>query len=261
MSQTDDLVLRLRSGDPDAQVGAALDLMSAGNHDGLPELIALTHSPDVAVRATAARALGELGTSDTEAAGRALLALAGDPEALVRSEAVDALGILGYVPAAEAVGRALSDVDALVRASAAETAGDLGDLTVVPALERALDDPDQAVRAYAADSLGRLGADDLLERLRERASSDPSARVRAELHGARHRLGAPDALDALATLLAQAGDEDADALLNVVADLAERSPSARLTDGASVRDALEQLADRLPRVRPHVDQIVALLTS
>lgn len=261
MSKTDDHVRRLRSGDPDAQVAAALDLLQERSREGLPELIALTNSPDVAVRSTAARVLGVLGSRDRDPAGRALLGLIGDSDPLVRSEAIDALGALRYRPAAEAVGGALVDAEPLVRASAAETAGDLGNPAVIPGLELALADEDDAVRAYAANSLGRLGTPELLERLNQRERSEQAPRVKAELLAARYRLGAQADLTPLLELLTEANEDDADALLNAVADLALRPPVAAFEDAAAVRKALHRLADRLPSLRAQVKQITARLSD
>jgi HEAT repeat protein len=259
MPETDDHIHRLRSGDPDAQVGAALDLLQARSREGLPELIELTRSPDVAVRSTVARVLGVLGSRDRDPAGRALLALVGDADPLVRSEAIDALGVLRYRPAAEAVRGALADPEPLVRASAAETAGDLGDAAVISDLERALADDDEAVRAYAANSLGRLGTSELLERLEQIDLSEQAPRVEAELLAARYRLGAEADLPRLLELLAEASEEDADAMLNAVADLALRPPAASFDDSAAVREALERLGDRIPGLRPQVERIAASL--
>jgi HEAT repeat protein len=259
MSASEDIVRRLRSANPDVQVGAIVDMMQAGDAAGLPELVALTASPDVAIRATAARALGELG--DADPAGRALLSLVEDLDPLVRAEAIDALGVLRYAPAAQAVARALHDVQPLVRASAAETAGDLGDATVIPELERALSDDDEAVRGYAASSLGRLGAPELDQRLREHLRTERSPRVQAELLVSRQRLGGLDDLGALATLLEDIDDGDADAVLGAVAELGPPPLQLAPSDAARLRDALERLADRLPRLRGQVAEIVAFLDA
>lgn len=96
-----------------------------------PDLEALVHDVDPAVRRRAALAIGRVGMAE----GVPLLkdALV-DPFADVRAEAAFALGLLGAPDAADALVAALDDADVLVRGRAAEGLGLIADQHREPAL-------------------------------------------------------------------------------------------------------------------------------
>ena len=221
----DALIERCRSGDPDAQIDAALRLRDLGAESAAADVARLLASPDAVVRETAASVLGVLGGGDRAAAGRALVTALGDREPLVRSGAADALGMLRVHDALPQLRHALSaDPEPLVRASAAESLGDLVDAAALPELVGALDDEDDAVRGYAANAIGLIGDAGALGELDAALAAGPSAAFKAELLGARHRLGAPGSRDDLLALAAAADADSADELSNLLEDLARTHP-------------------------------------
>lgn len=255
------LINNIASGDAAQQVAAAQELVDLAAYQAVPALIGMLSSTDVAVRFTAAGALGTLGVNDPATAGSALLRLLDDPEAIARSEAVDALGVLQYRPAIGPVKSLLAnDTEPLVRAAAAETLGDIGDSDVVPELDMALDDPDAAVRGYAANSIGVLGAAQLIPELEDYARAETSMSVRAELYGALYRLGAARYLNMMLELLASADQDLAVNILNVLADLAGReSQLIQPEEAALIRTYLATFAQRIPLLSSDADHVVAQL--
>ncbi len=110
-------------------------------------------SPDAAVRARAARALGRIGGAQArEPLGR----LAADSDPWVVAEALFDLGLVGPGEAAEAVRARLTYPSAPVRAAAVEALGRCDDDRWAPACAELLGDPDPAVQAEAFLALGRL---------------------------------------------------------------------------------------------------------
>lgn len=258
------LLADCRSGEPDRQVAAALDLRSARTPEAAPAVRELLRSPDAAVRATGARVLGAIADPSDELTARALLKALDDTESLVRAEATDALGAMGHTAAAPAVRRLVnSDPDPLVRAAAAETLGDLDDRAAVPELLVALADEDESVRAYAAASLGLVDGDSVDERLTEALEADQTTRVRAELLGARYRLGVADALDNLLTMLEQADEDTMETLLIVVDDLVTRPGQSHpdADDSNRIRAMLARVAKKYPPARSHAEAIATRLAG
>lgn len=257
------LLDQCRSGDPSQQVAAIHALLERKAYTAVSTLVGLLRSPDAVVRSTAAQALGHLGIHEPETVGPALLNLLVDPEVIVRSEAVDALGVLGYAPAVEAVKSVLrTDPEPLVRASAAETLGDLGDARALAEIELALHDVDDAVRAYAASSMGLLGTPPLLPKLQTYVEAEHSLTVKAELLGARYRLSAAEDLKQLLGLLDTADETLATVILNLLTDLTERKvPRTLAADAPHIRKALTALAQRIPMLHPHAEQIKAQIAK
>jgi HEAT repeat protein len=158
MSQPDIGTLRAdcRSGDPDKQLPALLELIKIHAESSLPDIIPLLSSPDEEVRAEAARAVGYLGSGQASSLGPLLLPLLSDSNELVRDEAVEALGLVIYPPASAALkGILRNDPSWMVRASVAEALGSYLDATVLHELEQVLHDGQEEaeVQAYAARSL------------------------------------------------------------------------------------------------------------
>ena len=110
-------------GDADQRVlPAVLEALAAGAVPELPELLlGRLEAPDVVVRSTAARLLGELRPSEAEAALTAAYdAAVPDASFLARAAIVEALGGYRGAVARETLRRALEDRDWVVRVRAAE---------------------------------------------------------------------------------------------------------------------------------------------
>jgi HEAT repeat protein len=141
-------------------------------------LAKLLASSLVAIRRSAAVALGELGS---KRATSFLLTASSDPEPAVRMSAIYAIGKLADRRGRERLLSVLNDAkeDARVRAAAAESLGSLGDSSVGPALLRHMGDPSPEVRLFCASALGELRDRRALRALR-RARHD---RGRVRVHG------------------------------------------------------------------------------
>ncbi len=250
-----------RSGDPVLQSETIMDLCREKVHAAVPTLLNLLASPDPAVRANAAYALGHLGSQDIQTVAAALVHLLADPDALVRSDAVDALGLLRYTAAIDPlIGMLHDDEDPVVRASVAEILGDFGEARALAALLQALNDPDESVRAFAACSIGLLGTPELLPKLQAQLKSEDNLKVRAELLTAGYRLGEKEHLQQLLDLLNNADESLATAILNMLEDLASRTvPWAILSDSTRINAALLAVGQRLPILRSHTQQIIERL--
>jgi HEAT repeat protein len=129
----------------------------------VPALAAALKDGAAEVRAAAAAALGELGSSGGKAVPELTRAL-GDGDLTVRWAAADALGQIG--PGAKAAVPALLEAfkseHASVRALAAQALGEIGRegdaKAAVPALVQGLRDPERQARRQAAWALAKLGA-------------------------------------------------------------------------------------------------------
>lgn len=257
------LLNQCRSSDPAQQVKAVHTLLELEADAAVPDITELLESPDAVVRSTAVRALGILGTKDSNRVGAALLSLVDDTEAIVRAEVMDTLGLLRYAPAVDIVKSKLRhDPDPLVRAAAAETLGDLEDAAASTELELALHDPDESVRAYAASSLGLLGTAQLLPSLQTYLEAEPAPSVKAEFYGARCRLGVADDCDLLVEMLDHADEDLATNLLNILHDLTERKvPTALAALAPRLRGSLSEVARRMPILSGDVEHLLARLTK
>ncbi len=141
----------------------------------LAPLMAALEDENDAVRAAAARSLGEQGTRSSVPT---LIRALHDPSWMVRAGAALALGQLsGDVPT-EPLALALKDTDASVRASAAWALGKLGERAPVEKLLAALEDPEWSVREAAALALGELG-ERVPAAVLEAAQADADRSVRA----------------------------------------------------------------------------------
>lgn len=257
------LMEQCASGDPKLQAPALQKLIDLKATSAVPVILEMLKSSDDMVRFCAAEALGYLGEAEIESVGSALTNLLADPEGLVRAEAVDSLGILGYRSARNPVqSLLLHDPDPLVRASAAETLGDLGDCHALEALKLAMEDFDQAVRSYSANSLGLLGTPELLPLLQAYLESEESLEVKAELLVAQYRLGKTAAITQLLSLLADADEDLATVILNVLTDLIERRlPSTIFTDAPNIDQVLTSVAQRFSLLTRHAQSLATKLTA
>ncbi len=124
-------------------------------------LLLALKDPDWMVRASGARALGNLEQASPEAMRGLLTALQNDEQWYVRYYAAEALGNLGSVPPEVVWGlvAALKDESGGVRDVAAEALGKLNEATpeVVWGLMAILKDDDQCVRSSVCWALSRLG--------------------------------------------------------------------------------------------------------
>jgi HEAT repeat protein len=133
--------------------------------EATPVLLEALGAGDPALRAAAARALGELGIEN--AGARLSMLVRTDAEIEPRRAAAYALGLIGHVPAVPdlvAVLRDSSEPSAL-RGMVAEALADIGDPTAISALTDALSDTSAEVRFWAVHALGRLGTSEVLEQL------------------------------------------------------------------------------------------------
>ncbi|HEY1354355.1 MAG TPA: HEAT repeat domain-containing protein [Ktedonobacteraceae bacterium] len=266
MSQPDIGALRAacRSGDPDQQLPALLELITIHDEASVPDIAALLTSPDEQVRAEAARAVGYLGSTQVASLGPQLVPLLNDADELVRDEATEALGLLVYPPASDALKGVLSnDPVWFVRASAAEALGNYQDASLLPLLEQVLHNPKEeaTVRAYAARSLGRIADAAYLPVLNARiAAGQQEPLVSAALLAAAYRLGGQEHLDPLLTLLRKASEEESWSLLNEVQDLVEeKQPATLAIDSPRIRAALEDVAQRWPLTAQQAHAISSVL--
>ena len=121
----------------------------------LNALIESLKTGDYYTRASAARALGELGGD--EAAGALIVAL-GDEDDWVQEYAADALGKLKYKPAIPPLGQLLASDYYKIRTAAAAALGHIGGDEARELLESLKDDSDSWVREAAASALRTLDA-------------------------------------------------------------------------------------------------------
>lgn len=262
MSQLDVGALRAacRSGDPDQQLPALLELITIHDEPSVSDIAPLLTSPDEQVRAEAARAVGYLGSTQAASLGPLLVPLLNDSDELVRDEATEALGLLIYPPARDALkGVLYNDPAWLVRASAAEALGNYQDVSLLPVLEQVLHNPKEetTVQAYAARSMGRIADAAYLPALNAMlAASQQEPQVRAALLAAAYRLGGQQHLDPLLTLLRKASEQESWSLLNEVQDLVEeKQPATLATDSPRIRAALQDVAKRWPLTAQQVNEI------
>ena len=143
-------------GDPATQVAGAAEagLLRAGK-SAEPALIAGLAAPKPAVRATAARLLGETGD---KAVAAPLVEALSDESSGVRVAAADALGALGDARAAAGpLAHALSDRSTEVRVAAAEAIGTLRIKSAAGKLVSLFGSSDAQVRKAAIRALEMLG--------------------------------------------------------------------------------------------------------
>ncbi|MFI6042585.1 HEAT repeat domain-containing protein [Nocardia sp. NPDC051321] len=250
-----------RSGDPERQVRALIEIIKLGDGTLLPDVFRLLDSTNTAVRGEAVRAIGYLGVEHVSEVGPVLLRLSTDPDDMVRDEAVEALGLVRYAPASKALIAILSNDESwIVRASAAEALGSYPGPESVRALERVVRDADEydEVKAYAANALGRYADENLLRLLHSLmsdADNDPS--VESALHLAAYRSGGQADVNWVLDHLAQADEEDTVRLLNWIEDLTRRPlPPTLAIDAPHIGAALTVAADRWPL---YARQVAAIL--
>lgn len=257
------LLDNLDSDEPNRQAVALMDLVDAQFYPAAPHIVRLLKSPEADIRADAAYALGYLGGDEADRYGAALMELLDDGEELVRCEAVEALGLLVYSPAVDNLKKLLrADSSSLVRASAAEALGQLGKSEALEVLEDSLRDADEdeSVRAYAANAIGLLHHPpeaQILGKLKNYLAVEGSLSVKSQLLGASYWLGAKDALSELLQLLANADENLATLILNILTDLTGRhSPSTLATDAANMSEVLRAIAHRFPILASHTEQLL-----
>ena len=170
------LVEKLRTGEEDDRVIAALALAWRGNRNALSALGLGLEDPVLRVRMACARALGEVG--EAQAAALLLSALERDPAPALRLALLSSLRRLQHPRGDEALlgalveGGAEAQLGALVALSQRPTASS------VPWLRPLLGAPDARVRALAVSLLERVGDACDLDRVRSLVDDD-NPRVRA----------------------------------------------------------------------------------
>ncbi len=121
----------------------------------LNTLIENLKAEDYYSRASAARALGELGGKEAIAA---LIEALGDEDDWVKEYAAEALGKLAHGPAVGPIGQLLKSDNYKIRSSAVAALGKIGGDEAVKMLEPLRDDSDSWVREIAISTLDRLAA-------------------------------------------------------------------------------------------------------
>lgn len=262
-SAVETLLDEVRSGDATRQVEALIELIKLHADTVVLELVPFLSSPDSDVREEVARALGFMGSAQREQVGPALLNALNDPDELARSEIAEALGLLAYAPAIEPLKSLLhNDPDWLVRASVAESLGNFEDQALLADLEQALADQEEPVAAYAASSLGLIATPDYLPALEALSAAEARPMVKSRLVEASYRLGGKDSLQQLLDLLDTVDEDAAPGILNSIQFLIQQKPPASLrADAPRLRQALNNLARRLPFWQAHVEEILEELTK
>lgn len=217
------------------------------------EVRSVLASPEAAVRAGAASALGALGRADDVAR---LLAAAGDADAAVREAAAEALAVLPGEGVDQAVLRAAAEGPPAQRAAALEAAAARQSQGLALLLDRCLADPGDGVRLAAIRVCGRGGDGSVFPRLTAVLAAERAPALRAEAERALIALGRrlPDEaarVDPIAGALASPGTapEAAAALLRVLGALGGERALAVVRDCAAhgapaIQDAaLRVLAD------------------
>lgn len=172
--------------------GSRVDVDALHGARDVPRLITSLHDPDDGVADRAARALGDLRSTD------AIPALADAVRTRRSGGAVWALTQFDDPRLVEPLIAALRHPDATARALSAGKLADLAAADAVPALIAVLqDDRDAHVREEAARALGLLGDPAAVDPLLAALRSDRGAPVREEAAAALGRLGDPRAVSPL----------------------------------------------------------------
>jgi HEAT repeat protein len=131
---------------------------------GLPALVSALDSRSERLQASAARSLGELGSSEATVPLIALIRRSADWG--VRAQAVEALGRIGSPVAIDPLIAALKDTKQMVRLAAVEALGRYKDPRAISALVSSLEDPRWIVRSRAADVVADTGGEEELDALK-----------------------------------------------------------------------------------------------
>jgi len=220
-------------------------------------LISRLTSRDPDARYQAAGCLGDLGDP---AAVTPLAALLKDEESGVRWKAVEALGKMGS-PAVGPLTESLQSPDPDVRWMAAVALGDIGDPAAIPALMGALEDPDTYVRSRAALALAAIGKParaGLIARLR-----DGNERVRWGAALALGSIGGESAVAALIGALRDPEEEVRERARGALGDIGDAAVPPLIEAFATDDDGLRrEAAAALGLVgRPAIAPLTAALGS
>ena len=169
-----------------------------------------------------------------------LKAAAASPEPAVRARGALALGRIGDERAVESLRALVGDPAAPVREQAAFAAGILGEASLSPALQALLADPDGSVAARSAWAIGMLGQVEGEQALVVAVQQADSPRRRAALLRGLWRFGDASAAAAAAPFAADADPQVRTAALYVLARRPQASSLELLT--AALTDADPQTA-------------------
>jgi HEAT repeat protein len=233
--------LKLPDAEDRATAARAMGQIGASAREAAPALVAALNDQHGDVRGSAATALGSIRPVAKEVV-HALLSSLEDQDARVRSSAATALGRI-RLAAKEVVHALLSlleDHDPGVRSAAAAALGNIGPEAeeVAPALLSLLEDQDARVRSSAVDALSKveLMIDEVVPRFMA-ALNDQSARVRISAIGALSKAGllTDGVVSALVTALK---DQDRFVRLSAVSALGHIGPEAVETSGQTGPEAM-----------------------
>jgi cyclophilin family peptidyl-prolyl cis-trans isomerase/HEAT repeat protein len=165
------------SGVDDARIGKLARILRAADRRVVDDdLRALMADGDPSVRATAARALGQVSDPSTVPD---LVKAASDPVPEVRASAAHAMGLIAGPSTGEVLVRLAADTEPQVRAATAEALGRIHDASGASTVRSLLDDAEMPVRAASALASWKFAEGDLfLDALIANFSSVDS-RVRA----------------------------------------------------------------------------------
>jgi HEAT repeat protein len=151
-----------------------IPVIEHGLQASAPEIVILLKDSDLALRNSAAVALGYLAAKETVPP---IVELLEDRRADVRWAAVEALGNMRVKEPVPQVVRLLKDSDGLVRGVAARALGKMGAKETAPEIVKLLKDSDAQVRSAAIQELGYLDANETVHEI-VKGLQDSEANVR-----------------------------------------------------------------------------------
>ena len=187
------LVRMGKSSNPAVRARAARELGETGSHLAVDELIALLNDSDRNVRREAVQSLSRIGA---EEAVNPLLECVGNPSSDIAEEAVEALGAVPSSLSLNILVTLLHDERPGIRRSAILALDRIGDRRAETALEALLEhERDPAIIQSALETLARMGNTGILTRLQDLIRTSETSLERGVLvMSAGHLLGAPDLL-------------------------------------------------------------------
>jgi hypothetical protein len=187
------LVRMGKSSNPAVRARAARELGETGSHLAVDELIALLNDSDRNVRREAVQSLSRIGA---EEAVNPLLECVGNPSSDIAEEAVEALGAVPSSLSLNILVTLLHDERPGIRRSAILALDRIGDRRAEMALEALLaHEQDPAIIQSALETLARMGNTGILTRLQDLIRTSETSLERGVLvMSAGHLLGAPDLL-------------------------------------------------------------------
>jgi HEAT repeat protein len=179
----------------------ALGQLGEGNYHVTEILIESLNSDSWTLRENAAKALGNLASTEVV---EPLISLLDDKEWRVRKQAINSLGKIGSDEAVKPLLRLLYDGDTDVRRNTMEVLACMGDIAFDPLMDLYMCD-DWQIRSKAAECLGKLGderaVEYLVETLYSKKKEDRNRQMRGKIIEALGNIGDERAIDALVEVI------------------------------------------------------------